>query len=402
MSPSSPKPIPAPSLPVGGRAFALVTAAGSSTRYGGAKKEFESLGGLTVLERALEPFMECCAGIVVTCPAGARHDFEAFFAKSTLHPALSRLAAGFEIVEGGAVRQESVRLGLRALAGLGCASDIVLIHDGARPWISHGLIMKTLERARARGASLPLTALTETPKIIEGEYIHTHPARTHMMTAQTPQAFSFPEILAAHELAAREHYSATDDAMIWDHYVGPVSWVEGERRNRKITFKEDIMNGAALRTGIGYDIHPLVEGRPLLLAGVRVESERGEAGYSDGDVLWHAIIDAALGAAALGDIGSHFPPGAPEWKNADSTELARTVFKMVKDQGFVIVNLDCNVICERPKLGPYQERIRAAVAETFELPPDAVSFKAKTKEGFDATGRGEAIEAQALVLLERR
>jgi 2-C-methyl-D-erythritol 4-phosphate cytidylyltransferase/2-C-methyl-D-erythritol 2,4-cyclodiphosphate synthase len=401
MSQPAPKPIQAPRLPIAGRAFALVTAAGSSTRYGGPKKEFESLDGLTVIERALEPFLELCAGIVVTCPAGARSDFEAFFAQSTLHPALSRLPVGFDIVEGGAVRQESVRLGLRALAAIGCAEDIVLIHDGARPWISRPLILKTLECARTRGACLPLTPLTETPKIVEGEYIHAHPARAQMMTAQTPQAFSFPEILAAHELAHQEHYSVTDDAMIWDHYVGPVFWVEGERQNRKITFKEDIMHRPALRTGIGYDIHPLVEGRPLLLAGVRVESERGEAGYSDGDVLWHAIIDAALGAAALGDIGSHFPPGNPEWKNADSTRLARTVFTMLKERGLAFVNIDCTVLCERPKLGPYRERICAAIAETFELSPGAVSFKAKTKEGFDATGRGDAIEAQAVVLLEQ-
>lgn len=162
------------------------------------------------------------------------------------------------------------------------------------------------------------------------------------------------------------------------------------------------MHRPALRTGIGYDIHPLVEGRPLLLAGVRVESERGEAGYSDGDVLWHAIIDAALGAAALGDIGSHFPSGNPEWKNADSTRLARTVFTMLKERGLAFVNIDCTVLCERPKLGPYRERICAAIAETFELSPKAVSFKAKTKEGFDATGRGDAIEAQAVVLLEQR
>jgi len=402
MSQSVPKPIPAPKLPIAGQAFALITAAGASTRYGEAKKEFEPLGDLTVLERAIEPFIACCAGIVVTCPVGAKPAFEAFFAQSELRPALLRLAVGFEIVEGGMVRQESVRLGLRALATLGCTEGVVLIHDGARPWISRVLIQKTLECAKAGGACLPLIPLTETPKIVEGEYIHTHLARAHTMTAQTPQAFSFPEILAAHELAHQEQYKATDDAMIWDHYVGPVRWIEGERQNRKITYKEDIMNGPALRTGIGYDIHPLVEGRPLLLAGVRVESDRGEAGYSDGDVLWHAIIDAALGAAALGDIGSHFPPEAPEWKNADSTELARSVFGMIRERGFAIVNLDCNVICERPKLGPYRERIRIAIAETFELPTEAVSFKAKTKEGLDATGHGEAIEAQAVVLLERR
>jgi 2-C-methyl-D-erythritol 4-phosphate cytidylyltransferase/2-C-methyl-D-erythritol 2,4-cyclodiphosphate synthase len=262
------------------------------------------------------------------------------------------------------------------------------------------------------GACLPLAPLAETPKIVEGQLVRTHPSRSHVMTAQTPQAFSFPEILAAHELAAGEGYVATDDAMIWDYYVGPVFWIEGERRNRKITYREDlsaspdkpqaqVAAALAARTGIGYDIHPLIADRPLLLAGVQIESDRGEAGYSDGDVLWHALIDALLGAAALGDIGMHFPPGKPEWKNADSTELARTVAAMLHEHEWHIVNIDCTVIIEKPRLGPYREQICSAIARTLNIPQGSVSFKAKTKEGFDAVGRGEAIEAYAIVLITK-
>lgn len=401
MSASDSKPIIAPSPPLRGKVFALVTAAGSSSRYGGTKKEFERIDGLTVIERAIEPFTLVCSGIVVTCPPGSKPEFEAFFEESALFAALKNLPAGFAIVEGGSLRQESVRLGLRALSTLGCSRDIVLIHDGARPWISPGLILKIIEDTRIHGASLPLVPLIETPKIIEGGHIERHPARINMMTAQTPQAFSFPEILAAHELALKEGYEATDDSMIWDHYVGPVSWIEGERRNQKITFKEDLMATPSLCIGTGYDIHPLVEGRPLLLAGTHIPSERGEAGHSDGDVLWHAIIDAVLGAAALGDIGTHFPPGDPLWKGASSTDLARRVFNMITEQNFSIINIDCTVICEQPRLGPYREKICASIADTFAVPLDNVSFKAKTKEGFDATGRGEAIESQAAVLLAR-
>ncbi len=412
MSTSLSKPIPAPSLPLDGRVFALITAAGSSTRFGGQKKELEQFEGCTVLERAIEPFIETCSGIVVTCPPGARAEFEAFFAQSALSPVIARLERGFAIVEGGSTRQDSVLFGLGALKELGCDRDIVLIHDGARPWISADLVRTTIEQTRMHGACLPLAPLVETPKIVKGQVVHTHPSRAHVMTAQTPQAFSFPEILAAHELAAREGYVATDDAMIWDHYVGPVFWIEGERQNRKITYREDLFGSPAMpeakpaaspttRTGIGYDIHPLIADRPLLLAGVQIESDRGEAGYSDGDVLWHALIDALLGAAALGDIGTHFPPGKPEWKNADSTALARKVAAMLHRQDWHIVNIDCTVILEKPRLGPYREQICSAIARALNIPQGSVSFKAKTKEGFDAVGRGEAIEAHAIVLIAR-
>lgn len=404
MNPSASRTIRAPSLPLAGKAHALITAAGASTRFGATKKEFEPLDGATVLEKAIEPFIAICDSIVVTCPMGARGDFERFFERSGLAPALRGLPAGFSVVEGGALRQESVLFGLRALGadarGAG-AGDLVLIHDAARPWLSIDLLERTLASARLRGASLPLMQLTETPKAVEGETVVGHPSRASMMTAQTPQIFSFPEILEAHELAAREGFAATDDAMIWDHYIGPVAWVAGTRENRKITFKDDLVKQTEFRVGHGYDIHPLVEGRRLLLAGVEIESPRGEAGYSDGDVLWHAIIDALLGGASLGDIGTHFPPGAPAWKDADSTALARTAVSLVTARGWRFSNIDCTVICERPKLAPYRDRIRASIALALGLPIDAVSCKAKTKEGFDATGRGEAIEATALALLTR-
>jgi len=404
MNPSSSRSIRAPHLPLAGKAHALITAAGTSTRFGGSKKEFERLGDATVLEKAVEPFLAICDSLVITCPKGARDEFSSFFASSRLAAPLSSLRGGFSIVEGGSVRQESVLLGLRALGSLlmpsrQAAGELVLIHDAARPWASLDLIQRTLESARERGASLPLMPLTETPKAVDPTTVVGHPPRHSMMTAQTPQIFSFPEILEAHERAAREHFDATDDAMIWDLYVGPVAWVEGTRENRKVTFKDDLVKQTEFRTGQGYDIHPLVEGRRLLLAGVEVESARGEAGYSDGDVLWHAIIDAMLGASAQGDIGTHFPPGTPQWKDADSTDLALKAAAVVAAQGWKCVNLDCTVICERPKLAPYRDRIRAAIASALALPLDAVSFKAKTKEGFDATGRGEAIEALASVLL---
>lgn len=401
MNPPAPRSVSVPSLPLKGKAHALITAAGASTRFGSTKKEFEPLAGSTVLEKAVEPFIAICDSIVITCPKGARGDFERFFEHSHLAPALGALPGGFSIVEGGTVRQESVLLGLRALAARACRGDLALIHDAARPWISPELIQRTLQSARENGASLPLMPLTETPKTVDGGFVSGHPLRISTMTAQTPQIFSFSEILEAHELAAHENFEATDDAMIWDCYIGPIAWVAGERQNRKITFKDDLMEQTEFRAGQGYDIHPLVEGRQLLLAGIGIESERGEAGYSDGDVLWHAIIDAAFGAAALGDIGTHFPSGNPKWQDADSTNLARIAVSLVTARGWRFCNIDCTVVCERPRLAPYRDAIQEAIARILRLPVDAVSFKAKTKEGFDATGQGEAIEAMATVLLAR-
>jgi len=401
MKPLEPKLIQAPVLPLRGKAFALIAAAGASTRFGGKKKEFEFLDGMTVLEHSIEPFISLCQSIFVICPREHRKEFEEFFERSSLARALRALPGDFHVVEGGSMRQESVRFGLLALAARAGQGDLVLIHDGSRPWISQNLIQSTLESARTHGASLPLMPLIETPKMIDGEFICAHPNRLMVMTAQTPQIFSFPEILEAHELAAKEKFLSTDDAMIWDHFIGPVAWVKGESQNRKITFKDDLMKEREYRTGIGYDIHPLVEGKPLLIAGVAIESSYGESGYSDGDVLWHAIIDAALGAAALGDIGTYFPPGEARWKNADSTELAKTALSLIFAQGWKFSNIDCTVLCEAPKLAPYRDKIQKSIAAVLNLPLEAVSFKAKTKEGFDATGRRESIEAHATVLLMR-
>lgn len=415
--------IPPPALPLRGRVFVLVTAAGTSTRFSGAqrdptspaeaaaaapaaKKEFARIGGLTVLEQAVMPFLDFAETIVITCTPGSIDACRALLSDSPLFATAQTRGISIEFTEGGQTRQESVLRGLEALARIVDSSiadqgDLVLIHDGARPWISKELIRQVIDQTRQTGACLPLMPLVETPKIVDASVVLEHPARASVMTAQTPQAFAFPHILEAHRRAAVESYQTTDDAMIWDRYIGPVSWVEGERMNRKITYREDLVQQPSLRVGQGWDIHPLVEGRKLLLAGVVIDSPKGEYGHSDGDVLWHAVIDALLGAASLGDIGTHFPPSDPQWKHADSTKLALRVMDLLAARGWKPVNLDCTVILESPRLAPYRPQILASLARVLDLPQEAVSFKAKTREGFDAAGRGEAIEAQALVLLSR-
>ncbi|MBL8965675.1 MAG: 2-C-methyl-D-erythritol 2,4-cyclodiphosphate synthase [Spirochaetaceae bacterium] len=417
-----------------GRLAVLVTAAGSSTRFGGGKKELLEIEGRSVLDRALAAFvfLEDLAGLVITAPKGGVEAIRSSLSTATL----AALGRRLRIVEGGETRRDSVRLGLEALAAtlepaLGTADlseTIVLVHDGARPWATGRLARLVAETARERGAAIPVLPLVDTPKRLSREgLILEHPERASLGGAQTPQGFRLLPLLEAHRRALAEGLACTDDAELWARYVGPVAWVEGEKENRKITFREDLVaapgefraafradgetpgsgrreGGASVlpfRIGEGWDLHRLVPGRRLMIGGIEVPADFGEEAHSDGDVLLHAIVDALLGAAALGDIGSHFPPSDARWKDADSAELAARAAALVREAGYEPANLDCTVILERPKLGPHRQAIRESIAAVVGLPLDAVSFKAKTSEGVDAAGEGRAIEARAVVLLGR-
>jgi 2-C-methyl-D-erythritol 2,4-cyclodiphosphate synthase len=234
--------------------------------------------------------------------------------------------------------------------------------------------------------------------------------------AQTPQGFAFPEILRAHERAAANESSGfeyTDDAEVWGQFAGAVTVLDGEKENRKITFQEDLNNtiakaktvpvpamAAGQRIGLGKDLHRLASGRRFLLGGVEIPFEKGELGHSDGDVLAHALCDALLGAAGLGDIGELFPPSDKKWKDADSMKLLRQAWKPVKTAGWRILNIDCVITCEKPKVLPYREEIRASLARALGIEKERIFVKAKTNEGLSEVGAGEAVEALAICLLE--
>lgn len=414
--------IEVPRLPLDGRVFLLLTAAGSSSRFGGGKKELLSLDGISILQRSLEAFLhlEALAGITITYPTGCQNEVQASI-DADLARELRTLPRGLRFVPGGETRQASVRRGLEAILGAcnidfgDAAADkaaaidpysaVVLVHDAARPWAEAGLIDAVLASARIFGACIPLSSLPDTPKAISSDgFIEGHLERETVRAAQTPQGFALGTLAAAHAAAAAEGWSCTDDASLWDRYVGKVAFVTGDRKNKKITYQDDLPakeETLTFRIGEGWDIHPLVTGRRLLVGGVHVEHDKGEAGHSDGDVLWHAVIDALIGAAALGDIGSHFPPSDSRWKDADSGSLARMAADEVAKAGWKLGNIDCTVILEKPRLEPYREAIRASLADTLGLPLSSVSVKAKTREALGDVGSGNAVEARAVALLVR-
>ncbi len=387
----------------------VIVAGGASARMGGAKKEYEPLPDrmsgtwMPVLCHAIKAFLDPrrVDAVSVVVPEGDED-----FVRRLCRP-IEHLFLGIphRIVAGGATRQESTYKGLLALKE--CRHEFVMIHDGARPFPSARIIEEVLAAAREHGAAIPAAPLIETVKEASGGFVTGHPARESLASAQTPQCFRYASLLEAHAAAATDGARArTDDAELYAEKGWRVALVPSDTSNIKITYPEDLahLRGAArsVRIGSGWDLHRLVAGRPLILGGVRIEAERGEEGHSDGDVLCHAVIDALLGAACMGDIGAHFPPKDPEWKGADSLGLLRRVSSMIREAGFMPLNVDATVVLEAPRLRPYADDIRASLAGALGVSSNMVSVKAKSAEGLGPIGAGEAIEAYASVLVEAR
>jgi 2-C-methyl-D-erythritol 4-phosphate cytidylyltransferase/2-C-methyl-D-erythritol 2,4-cyclodiphosphate synthase len=305
--------------------------------------------------------------------------------------------------KGGATRQESVRAGLEALASQG--PDVVLIHDAARPFVSAALISRAITATSATGAAIPTIQVADTIKLVDASgHVEGTPERTRLRIAQTPQAFRFDVILDAHRRAARDGRSDfTDDAALAEWAGLTVSTFEGDAANMKLTTPEDFAREEArlasqladVRTGTGYDVHAFGEGDHLMICGVRVPHHRGFLAHSDGDVGLHALVDAILGALADGDIGSHFPPSDIKWKGASSDKFLRYAVERAAARGGRIANLEVTLICERPKIGPLRDAMRARIAEITGLDVSRVAVKATTSERLGFTGREEGIAATA-------
>jgi 2-C-methyl-D-erythritol 4-phosphate cytidylyltransferase / 2-C-methyl-D-erythritol 2,4-cyclodiphosphate synthase len=304
---------------------------------------------------------------------------------------------------GGATRQASVLAGLEALHDR--APQIVLVHDAARPFASQALISRAIAAARQAGAAIPALVLTDTVKAVDaaGVVVETLD-RNRLRTVQTPQAFAFKALLAAHRRAAAEGLDGfSDDAALAEWAGLSVTVFEGESRNIKLTTTDDFARaeltewGALgdVRTATGYDVHAFGAGDHVMVGGVRIAHECGLVGHSDADVVLHALTDAILGALADGDIGVHFPPSEPQWRGASSHRFLAFALERTRARGGRVAHLDITVVCEVPKISPYRDTIRARIAEIAGLPMGRVGLKATTSERLGFTGRREGMAALA-------
>jgi 2-C-methyl-D-erythritol 4-phosphate cytidylyltransferase/2-C-methyl-D-erythritol 2,4-cyclodiphosphate synthase len=376
---------------------AIIVAAGKGERAGASEpKQFVDLGGgRTMLDLCVATFLATpqIDEVIVAVPPG-------YIDRVTIPVAASDRV---HVVEGGARRQDSMA---QAFAAVSKQAEVVLVHDAARPYVGAQAIAATIEAAARFGAAivaLPVRDTVKRTRVVDGETIirETLP-RSEIYLAQTPQGFQ-REILEQ-ALAAAENQEVTDEAMLVERAGIPVHVVHGDATNVKITMPEDLRKArmTTTRIGTGYDLHRLVEGRPLILAGIRIPFELGLQGHSDADIVCHAVTDAMLGAVALGDIGRMFPDTDPQWKDADSITLLRAAVEVVHRAGWALGNADVTVVAERPKLLPYLDQMRANLAGALGVDVSAVSIKGKTNEQVDATGRGEAMACHAIALLTVR
>ena len=367
------------------KGIAIIAAAGKGERAG-ADKVWMKFGNGTMLERAVEPFFES-ATVDEICVV---------VAPSRLKEA-ERLFCGREkpcrIVCGGATRSESVRNALELYRTLS-EDAVVAVHDGARPYVTRVLIERTMLLAAEKGSAVPVLPCTDSLRKVTAEG-SVAVSRGEIYRVQTPQCFALPALIKAYSFGDE----ATDDATLYERHVGKVTLAEGDENNRKITYLSDIYGEVCTRVGVGFDVHPLVVGRPLVLGGVRIPFDKGLDGHSDADVLIHAVMDAILTAAHLSDIGHQFPPSDPQYKGANSSELLAKVRRLVAEDGFAVINVSGTVIAEAPKMAPYLSEMENNVAKTLGIATDRVKFAATTTEKLGIIGEGKGIAAEAVALL---
>lgn len=379
---------------------ALLVAAGRGLRAGGGEpKQYRMIEGRSVLARALMPFLaEPAIGrIAVVIGEGD----EERYADAVAGIESPRLAPP---TLGGPTRQASVRRGLLALSRAGF-DGIVLVHDAARPFVSPAQIAAAIGRLGSDGlAAIPALPVTDTVKRTDASgHIAETPPRDQLVSVQTPQAFRFRPLLAAHEAAEAALLDGfTDDAALMEWARHPVATFKGDPANIKLTHAEDFQRAEArsgkvlvTRVGTGYDVHAFGPGDHVWLGGVRIAHDHGVVAHSDGDVALHALTDALLGALADGDIGTHFPPSDPRWRGAASVQFLAFAAERVRERGGRIDHLDLTIVCEAPKVGPHREAIRAAIAEAAGVSVGKVAIKATTSERMGFTGRREGLAALA-------
>ena len=385
---------------------AIIAAGGRGERLGGdVPKPLRTIGGRTILERSIEPFdaSDRIDEIVVVLAPELVAAPPAF---------LQKVVTPLQLVAGGRRRQDSVAAGLEAVTP---TSDVVVVHDAARPFCTTTLIAETVDAADASGAAIAALSARDTVKegrVSDGVGIVSSTlARERIYLAQTPQAFRL-DILREAVALGRTGADVTDEATLAEQAGHLVRLVEGEPRNVKITTEVDLSlarevaaasEGRALvRVGLGYDLHRFVEGRRLVLGGVHIPGDRGLLGHSDADAVSHAVTDAVLGAASAGDIGQHFTDDDERWKDASSLDLLRQATALVGERGFVVGNVDVVVVAEWPRIRSYADEMGRRLADALKVAPGQVGLKGKTNEGLGEVGQGDAIAVHALALLRYR
>jgi len=376
--------------------IALIVAAGSGTRLGGeVPKQYLPLAGRAVLLHSVETFLHHPAISGVRAVISPEH-------RALYDGAIAGLPVLPPVV-GGASRQDSVRNGLESLSDL--QPDRVLIHDAARPFLTAEIIDRTLAALDDAPGAVVAVPVTDTLKRGQDGRVAGTVDRSALWRAQTPQAFHYAEILAAHRRA--KGAAMTDDAAVAEAAGLPVTLVMGADDNFKITTADDLWRaqrqvGAAaqeFRTGTGYDVHRFAVGDGVTICGVRIPHDQSLEGHSDADVGLHALTDAILGTIGAGDLGSHFPPGDPQWRGADSAQFLTHAAGLVAAKGGRIAHVDVTLICERPKIAPHRAAMITRIAAILGLDEGRVSVKATTTEGLGFTGRREGIAAQAVATI---
>lgn len=366
---------------------AIITAAGKGSRMGASlPKQFLKIGSKTILEKAILPFEKADFIDQIIVVSGA----EFVEVCKGLCAGITKLKA---VVEGGKERQDSVNNALKLVE-----DGYVLIHDGARPYITERVILNVLEDVSKVGAAVAAVPVKDTIRQQTEEGGKTL-KRSELYSVQTPQGFEVSLIKEAFRKAFEDGFYGTDDAGLVDRMGKEVAVSEGDYRNIKITTKEDMP--VEVRVGTGFDVHRLVEGRKCIVCGVDIPFDRGLLGHSDADVALHALMDAMLGAAALGDIGKHFPDTDPKYKGISSIKLLEYVNQFIAEEGYTLGNCDVTIMAQKPKMLPYIGQMRENIAEALNIPIGAVNVKATTTEKLGFVGREEGIAAEAVCILNR-
>lgn len=369
---------------------AIIAAAGAGKRMGsGIPKQYLKIGGEPILLKTVRAFCQNEAvDYIFIAINGEYRDYCSELLQSTY------MEKEIFLVEGGEQRQDSVYKALKAVKGYGHDIGYVLIHDGARPFIKQSIIHHVLDATKKTGAAIAAVLIKDSVRRETGSI-----DRAGLYAVQTPQGFELDEVIKAYESAYAQNYIGTDDASVVERTGKKIQIVPGDYDNLKITTKEDLP--MEVRIGTGYDVHTLVKDRKLILGGVEIPFEKGLFGHSDADVLLHAVMDALLGAAALGDIGEHFSDSDPDYEGISSVKLLEKVQEMIQKEGYTIGNIDVTLIAQKPKIAPHITAMRARIAKALKIAEGQISIKGTTTERLGFVGREEGIAAQAVCVLNK-